>query len=77
MSSSLPMASAPRPQRFATVAEAQQAAIHLYPALGVPGSDFNKRFLALYQRYQKERPDMFRDTGWPVVIAGEVSQALR
>jgi hypothetical protein len=63
--------------RYSTVAEAQKAAMKKYPALGVAGSDFNKRFLALHNKYRKERPELFRDSNWPVTIADEVSAASK
>jgi hypothetical protein len=65
-----PVAQAPH---FATAAEAQQEAIRRYPELGVPGSRFNSEFVALYKRYQQERPGMFRDTSWPLQIAQEIA----
>ena len=63
-------------KRFSTVAEAQQEALRLYPALGVAGSPFNRAFVARHQKYQQERPDYLRDTGWPVTLAREVATTL-
>jgi hypothetical protein len=65
------------PPRFASVKEAQQEAIRLHPELGVEGSDFNKAFLALHKKYQAERPELFRNSDWPVFIADEVAKARK
>jgi hypothetical protein len=65
------------PARYATVAEAQKAAMKKYPALRVAGSDFNKRFLALHSKYRKERPGLFHDNNWPVSIADEVAASSK
>ena len=67
-----PVAQAPH---FATVAEAQQEALRRYPELGVAGSRFNDQFVALYNRYNQERPDLFRDTSWPLEIAQEIANS--
>ena len=47
----------------------------------VPGtkereSKFNKAFLALHKKYKGERPEMFQENDWPVVIADEVSKGM-
>lgn len=63
-------------KRFATVAEAQQEALRLYPALGVAGSPFNREFVARHKKYQQERPEFLRDTGWPVMLAREVATTV-
>jgi hypothetical protein len=54
----------------------EQMAIRLYPALGVVGSNFNTRFLALQKRYMTERPAYFSDPDWPVKLAREVAQGV-
>jgi hypothetical protein len=58
---------------FATVAEAQAEAVKRYPQLGVAGSQFNIQFVALYKRYQQERPAMFQDNSWPLQLAEEIA----
>jgi hypothetical protein len=52
----------------------EQMAIRLYPALGVVGSNFNIRFLALQKKYMTQRPAYFSDPDWPVKLAREVAQ---
>ena len=52
----------------------EQMAIRLYPALGVVGSNFNIRFLALQKKYMAQRPAYFSDPDWPVKLAREVAQ---
>ena len=58
--------------RFTTAAEAQQAAVRRYPALGVAGSTLNTAFVARYKLYQQQRPEYFRDNSWPMRLAEEV-----
>jgi hypothetical protein len=69
------MAPAPAAQvpNFATVADAQREAVRRYPQLGVAGSPFNVQFIALFKRYQQERPALFRDSSWPLQIAEAVA----
>lgn len=62
-------------RRFATVAEAQREAVRAYPSLGVAGSEFNRDFLARYNRYQRERPGYFSDPSWPWRLAEETARA--
>jgi len=63
--------------QVATVAEAEKEAIRRYPTLGIAGSDFNKAFLALRQRYQKEHPEVLKDPSWPVILASETAKSVR
>jgi len=73
-----PGATAVSPQGFAqAVAASEQTAVRLYPALGVAGSDFNTRFLALHKRYSAEQPAYFNDPNWPVTLAREVAAGAR
>ena len=58
---------------FATEALAQQAAVKKYPALGVAGSPFNKRFREIFARMKIEQPAKLRTTDWPMEIADQVS----
>ena len=60
-------------RRFSTVAEAQQEAIRLYPALTVSGSTFNRAFVARHKQYQQQRPEYFRDINWPITLAREIA----
>jgi hypothetical protein len=63
-------------RRFSTVAEAQQEAMRLYPPLGVPGSTFNRAFVARTKLYQQQRADYFRDINWPITLAQEISSEI-
>lgn len=62
--------------QYATAGDAQRAAVKRYPALGIAGSTFNTEFLALYNRYKKERPEYFSNAQWPVSLADEVAHKL-
>lgn len=55
--------------------KAQYAAIRRFPDLGIRGSRLNSDYLALYSRYQRERPDYFKDPSWPVRLAEELAKA--
>ena len=59
-------------QRFVTSLEAQKAAIRLHPDLGVAGSKLNTAFVARYKIYQKQNPEFFNDTSWPMRLAEEI-----
>jgi hypothetical protein len=63
--------------QYASASEAQQAAIRLHPELGVAGSNFNNLFRGLHKKYQQERPELFRDNNWPIIIADEVAKTLK
>ena len=52
--------------------DAQRLAVKHYPALGVAGSEFNRRFLEKVGKYRAERPEELRSPGWPLVLANEV-----
>lgn len=72
---STPATSAQKPQQFASVGEAQKIALQKYPDLGAATSEFNKAFLTLHKKYQKEKPELFLENSWPLVIADEVAKA--
>ena len=59
---------------FATVAEAQRAALERYPTLSIGGSPLNAAFVARYKLYKQTRPEYFNDAAWPMNLAVEVSQ---
>jgi len=65
-----------QPRRFATVKEAQDAALSRYPDLGVAGSPFNQRFVEKHKRYQAEKPDVLASADWPWRLAQEVATEL-
>ena len=58
--------------RFATVADAEKAAVQRYPDLGILGSKLNAEFVARYNLYQRTRPEYFSDVAWPVRLAEEL-----
>ncbi len=58
---------------FASVAEVQKAAVKKYPALGVAGSPFNRRFLEIHRLMQTQQPAKLLTTNWPMEIADLVA----
>lgn len=52
---------------------AQCEAMKRYPELGRYGSAFNKDFLLRMKRYQAEKPELFQNAKWPLVVANEVA----
>jgi hypothetical protein len=63
----------PSDLRFASVEEAKQEAVRRHPQLGVPGSAFNREYLARHRQYKKDQPAFFNDTSWPVYLAEELA----
>ena len=51
----------------------QAEAVKRYPALGVPGSQFNKRFLEMVNALKDSNPQVFGTTDWPLKIADAVA----
>lgn len=60
-------------QQNATQA-AQAEAVKKHPELGKAGSAFNLEFVATIKRYQKEKPEFFKDPAWPLKLADELAQ---
>ena len=56
--------------------EWQAKAVEKYPALGVDGSDFHKRFLADYAERQRTDPAFFTIQKWPLLLADHVATEL-
>ncbi len=56
--------------------EAQIAATKAYPALGIPNSAFNKKFLALYAEAQRSEPQLLAQSDWPLKLADRTAVAL-
>jgi len=52
-------------------------AVRRHPALGIDGSPLNTEFMALYKRYQKNRPGYFSDPKWPIRLAEKAVESLR
>jgi hypothetical protein len=51
----------------------QQKVIAKYPSLRVEGSDFNKKFVAAYNSYQKTNPSFFSTPQWPPILADQIA----
>jgi hypothetical protein len=64
-------------RRFQSEADAQRAAVQLFPQLAVAGSDFNRRFLEKHRQAKAERPDELGAPGWPWVLAKEVDMEMK
>jgi hypothetical protein len=62
--------------KFETEAEARAAAVKKYPALAVPGSDFNRRFVELHTQFKTTMPAVLAKPEWPMVLADEVAKEL-
>jgi hypothetical protein len=56
--------------------EARLAATNAYPALAVPNSPFNKKFLALYAEAQQREPELLARADWPLQLADRTAVAL-
>jgi hypothetical protein len=59
--------------QFATVQDAQAAALARYPDLAKPDSPFNRRFLEKHTAYKAKSDAMLTGTDWPMRIANEVA----
>lgn len=55
---------------------AKAAAAKAYPALKIPDSAFNKRFISLYEEAQFREPLLLSDPNWPIKIAERTAIAL-
>lgn len=53
--------------------EWQARAVEKYPALGVPGSELNIRYVEAYRERQKVNPAFFADPKWPLILADELA----
>jgi hypothetical protein len=63
-------------QNFATVEEAQAAAIQRYPDLGKSGTDFNRRFIQKYNHYKANAPTFLETPNWPWLVAAQVAAEM-
>lgn len=57
-------------------AAARAAAAKAYPALLIPDSAFNKRFISFYEDAQSRDPALLRDPNWPLKIAERAALSL-
>ena len=55
---------------------AKAAAAMAYPALKIPNSAFNKRFISLYEEAQFREPALLSDPKWPIKLAERTAVAL-
>ena len=60
----------------ATVEEAQQRALKLYPELGVLNSPINREFVTRYKKYKATNNAYFNDHNWPLALASESQSAV-
>ena len=51
----------------------QAKAVEKYPALGVQGSELNKRFIDTYTNRRKTNPNFFTNPQWPLILADELA----
>ncbi|MEP6670978.1 MAG: hypothetical protein ABJF10_17595 [Chthoniobacter sp.] len=51
----------------------QAKAIEKYPALAVKDSDFNKRFIAEYNKRHSANAPLLKDPRWPLLLADELA----
>ncbi len=63
-------------QNFASLQEAQAAAVRRYPELGKAGSPFNQRFLQKHAAYKAKNDPILGSLDWPMKIAAEVAGEL-
>jgi hypothetical protein len=56
-----------------TEKEWQAKAMEKYPALGIEGSEFNKRFVAAYNQRRASNPQYFTNPRWPMSLADELA----
>jgi hypothetical protein len=54
-----------------TVLESQRRAVASYPRLGLAGSPENARFVALVASARRQRPALFENNDWPMILARE------
>jgi mono/diheme cytochrome c family protein len=59
-----------------TAEDWQRKAVEMYPQLGVAGSAFNTRFVALYRERLKTAPAFFQNPQWPLLLAQECAGQL-
>lgn len=60
----------------ATVAEWQKVALQRFPALGEAGSAMNERFVTAVAAAKRERPELFADSRWPLILAEEIGGSI-
>ena len=63
-------------RNFATVEEAQAAAVKRYPDLGRTGTEFNRRFVEKYNHYKTNAPNFLNTPNWPWLLAAQVAAEI-
>jgi len=66
----------PAPSKPHSAEGAKEAAVKLYPDLGVKDSTFNKTFVDLYAEASQRNPDLLTRADWPLVLANRAAQIL-
>jgi hypothetical protein len=59
-----------------TVEQWKAKAIEKYPDIAIPGSLFNKQFVAEYRRRQATDPKLLENPQWPMLIAQSIAKQL-
>ncbi len=62
---------------FATQKEAELYAMQQFPELAIPGSPFNKRFLALQRQFKAANAPLLQDPSWPVQLAIQTDELMK
>jgi TPR repeat protein len=55
----------------------QAKAVEKYPALGVQGSELNKRFVEAAKDRRKTDPNFFANQQWPLILADDLAEAAQ
>ena len=64
------------PTTPAPALEAKAQAVKAYPALGIQGSAFNRKFVALFNDLKDSDPDYLAQSDWPVRLAERTAREL-
>jgi hypothetical protein len=59
--------------KFTDPERAKQAALKLFPELGVAGSPFNQAFVLKVQEARQKNAALLQDASWPLIIAKAVA----
>ena len=65
--------SAPTPH---PATESRRMAVTAYPALAIPGSEFNRTFLELYEEQKKHDPTALAVETWPMDLAHATAEVI-
>ena len=76
----LPVSATPAPSSLGPIHPAKESsaqAVKMYPALGIQGSEFNRRFLKLHEELKDQNAPELTMPGWPMLLAHRVADSLR